>query len=162
MEPNILLIETDTETITLFSTEPGNVIELERVQRPRDFVPPTEAPMIIGRRKIYRMKSFSVPTVTEEMARRQSKKARKLISEFICRTGTLTGRPSISQIEIDRETMTKWHEVMEKNEAGLWATVHHHRDPLEKKRQTADPVKKGRKGWPGMKKRSRKSGRRGE
>lgn len=133
MMPNILVIETDTEIITLFSTEPGNVVEIERVKRPRNLKPPSEAPMIISRRKIYRMEFFTVPAVTEEMARKQSKRARKLISEFRCKTGTQTKRPALSQIEIDRETMRRLHEVTEKDESGTWKTVHRHWDKIKKK-----------------------------
>ena len=138
MIPNILLIETDTEIITQYSTEPGTVVEIGRKARPIGAGSPSKAPMIIGGRIIYRMEFFAVPSITEEMARNQSKKARKLIAEFRSKTSGLTKRPTMHQILIDRKTMTRMHEVLEKDEAGLWATVHRHWDKIKKKGHESD------------------------
>ena len=133
MIPNILLIETDTEIITLYCREPGNIVEIDRKARPKGASSPSKAPMVLGGRIIYRMEYFAIPAITVEMARKQSKRARKLIAEFRSKTGAVTGRPALNQTTVDRETMTRVHEVIEKDEIGLWQTVHRHRDRINKK-----------------------------
>ena len=135
--PNLLVVETDKEVITLLSLAPGKVKEIDRVPRPSDAPIPTKSPMVLSRRIIYRMEFYSVPMIEGESIKSLGKRARKLISEFKCKTGTSSGRPALSQIEVDRETMTRYHEVMEKNEADLWVTVHRHRDALKKKLRLA-------------------------
>lgn len=135
--PNLLVVETDKETITLLSLAPGEFKEIERVPRPSDAPIPTKSPMVLNRRIIYRMEFYSVPLIEGESIKSLSKRARRLISEFKCKTGSVSGRPALSQIDVDRETMTRYHEVMEKNEAGLWETVHRHRDFIKNKRGRA-------------------------
>ena len=133
MIPNVLIFETESASHTMFRTDLGEFIEIERKPRPRDAPPPSEAPMVIGGRTIYSMEFYAVPAVTEEMARKQSKRAWQLIAEFKSRTSGLTKRPSMHQIEIDRKMKMRLHEVLEKDEAGVWKTVHRHWDPIGKK-----------------------------
>lgn len=66
MIPNILLIETDTEILTLYNTESGTVIEIDRKPRPLGAGSASKAPMVISGRTIYRMEFFTIPAVTEE------------------------------------------------------------------------------------------------
>jgi hypothetical protein len=133
MDGNILLLETDSEIITLFKTALGELIPLDRKPRPKDMPPPSAAPMVIGGQTIYSMEFYAVPSVTEEMARKQSKRARQFITEFKSRTSGVTKRPSMHQILIDRKMMMRLHEVLEKDESGQWKTVHHHWEPIGKK-----------------------------
>jgi hypothetical protein len=133
MVPNILVFETQSAIHTIFRTALGEFIEIDRKPRPKDAPPPSEDPMVIGRRIIYGMEFYFVPSVTEEIARKQSKRAMQFIAEFKSRTSGTTKRPSMHQILIDRKMKMRLHEVLEKDEAGLWKIVHHHWDPIGKK-----------------------------
>jgi hypothetical protein len=133
MIPNVLIVETESEIRMIFTTAVGEFVELERKPRPKDAPPLSASPMVIGGVTIYSMEFYAVPAVTEEMARKQGKRARQFIAEFKSRTSGATKRPSMHQIEIDRKMMMRLHEVLEKDEAGVWKTVHRHWDPIEKK-----------------------------
>lgn len=133
MDSNVLVAETASDIITMFRTALGEFIEIDRRPRPKDMPPPSEAPMVIGRQTIYSMEFYAIPSVTEEMARKKSKRARQFIAEFKSRTSGTTKRPSMHQIIVDRKMKMRLHEVLEKDEAGQWKTVHHHWDPIEKK-----------------------------
>lgn len=132
MRPNVLIVETESAIITIFSTALGEFVELDRRPRPLDADPPSEAPMVIAGQTVYSMEFYAVPSVTEEMARKQSKNARQFIAEFKSRTSGVTKRPSMQQILIDRKMRMRLHEVLEKDKTGLWKTVHHHWDPIGK------------------------------
>jgi len=136
--PNILVLETDRDIITLLSIAPDKLFEIDRVPRPSNAPIPTEAPMVLWSQKIYRMEFFFAPQITVANAKKQSNRLRKLISTFKCKTSGRTKRPAITQIEIDRNTMARWHEVLEKNENGLWETVHRHTDNIYKKNRKDD------------------------
>ena len=133
MIPNVLIIETESEVITFFAPAFGGFVEFDRKSRSKDAGPPSEEPMVIGGQTIYSMEFYAVPSVTEEMARKQSKRARQFIAEFKSRTSGVTKRPSMHQILVDRKMMMRLHEVLEKDETGRWKTVHHHWDPIGKK-----------------------------
>ena len=133
MKPNVLVYETESEIITVFVPVIGPFVMLDRHPRPVDAPPPSEDPMVFAGQTIYSMEFYTIPSITEEMARKQSKRARQFIAEFKSRTSVVTKRPSMHQLVVDRDMGMRLHDVMEKDQTGTWKTVHHHWDPIGKK-----------------------------